>query len=412
MSSDVSTPSRLLGLARLMRLAFAGQDLAPLGERLLARARHHPEEAETLLDLSILLLLRGQREEGLAMQDLAIRTRPLYRLPAVADPPGLRLLVILGPGDLMANTPLEFLLEDSDVELNLLYLLPGQPLPEAVPEHDALFVALAESERSLPLLADLAAWLADWPRPVLNRPERIAHLSRDGVCALLQGAPGVVVPESVRVDRAGLLGLAAGTLPLESLLVGAACPLLIRPVDSHAGHDLAKLDSLDELGAYLAAAPGDAFYLAPFVDYRGRDGLFRKCRLVLVAGQPYVCHFAISAHWMIHYLNAGMAEDAAKRAEEARFMAEFDAGFARRHAAAFAAIHARTGLDYVGIDCAEAPGGELLVFEVDSCMIVHAMDPVDLFPYKQPQMRKVFGAFRSMLEAARHASRAPIRDGA
>jgi hypothetical protein len=30
-------------------------------------------------------------------------------------------------------------------------------------------------------------------------------------------------------------------------------------------------------------------------------------------------------------------------------------------------------------------------------MTVHAMDPVDLFPYKQPQMRKVFGAFRQML---------------
>jgi hypothetical protein len=30
-------------------------------------------------------------------------------------------------------------------------------------------------------------------------------------------------------------------------------------------------------------------------------------------------------------------------------------------------------------------------------MTVHAMDPVGLFPYKQPQMRKVFRAFRQML---------------
>lgn len=394
MHADVSAPGHLLGLARLMRRVFAGQDLAPLGERLLARARSHPEDAAALLDLSILLLLRGQRDEGLAMQDLAIRTCPLYRLPAAADPPGWRLLVVLGPGDLMANTPLEFLLEESDVELNLLYLLPGQPLPEPLPEHDALFVAVAESERSLPLLADLARWLADWPRPVLNRPERIARLSRDGVCDVLRDAPGLRVPESVRVDRT----------QLEARVAVQDGPLLVRPVDSHAGHDLAKLDSLGELGAYLATAPGDAFYLAPFVDYRGSDGLFRKCRVVLIAGQPYVCHYAISQHWMIHYLNAGMAEDAAKRAEEARFMAEFDAGFARRHAAAFAAIHARTGLDYVGIDCAEAPGGELLVFEVDSCMIVHAMDPVDLFPYKQPQMRKLFGAFRALLGSVASAA--------
>jgi hypothetical protein len=33
-------------------------------------------------------------------------------------------------------------------------------------------------------------------------------------------------------------------------------------------------------------------------------------------------------------------------------------------------------------------------------MIVHAMDPVELFPYKQPQMRKLFAAFRRMLADA------------
>ena len=30
-------------------------------------------------------------------------------------------------------------------------------------------------------------------------------------------------------------------------------------------------------------------------------------------------------------------------------------------------------------------------------MIVHSMDPVDLFPYKPPQMDKVFRAFQAML---------------
>jgi hypothetical protein len=33
-------------------------------------------------------------------------------------------------------------------------------------------------------------------------------------------------------------------------------------------------------------------------------------------------------------------------------------------------------------------------------MIVHAMDPPDMFPYKPPQMRKVFDAFRAMLQRA------------
>jgi glutathione synthase/RimK-type ligase-like ATP-grasp enzyme len=92
-----------------------------------------------------------------------------------------------------------------------------------------------------------------------------------------------------------------------------------------------------------------------------------------------------------------MVESAEKRAEEERVMADFDSNFARRHAEALRVISERVGLDYLGIDCGETADGELLIFEIDSCMIVHAIDPVDVFPYKQPQMRKVFDAFRRML---------------
>ncbi len=33
-------------------------------------------------------------------------------------------------------------------------------------------------------------------------------------------------------------------------------------------------------------------------------------------------------------------------------------------------------------------------------MIVHALDPVDVYPYKQPQMHRLFEAFRQMLLSA------------
>lgn len=107
---------------------------------------------------------------------------------------------------------------------------------------------------------------------------------------------------------------------------------------------------------------------------------------------------------MIHYLNAGMSNSAQKRAEEAGFMADFDEGFARRHAETLKALADQVGLAYFGIDCAETLDGKLLAFEVDVGMVVHDMDPIDLYPYKKPQMQKVFSAFRQMLE--RHAARA------
>jgi len=126
---------------------------------------------------------------------------------------------------------------------------------------------------------------------------------------------------------------------------------------------------------------------------------WRKHRITFFAGQPYLAHMAIGDHWMVHYLNAGMAENAAKRAEEATAMAHFDEDFAVRHAAAFAGLYERLGLDYFAIDCAELPDGQLLLFEADVSMIVHALDPVDVYPYKRLQMAKLFGAFDAMLRA-------------
>ena len=380
----------LIGAAALMRCAFYRADLRPVGERLLARAQAHPDDANAWLDASFVLQLLGQRAAGLDVQHHALAIRSLYALPAPARTPALNLLVLMGPGDFMANTPVEFLLQTSSIAATVQYVTPDLPLPEEVPDHDALFVAIAQSDANAALLRDVARMLDGWPRPVINRPERIAHLSRDGACALLDGVPGMLVPRTVRTGRAAMMQL-----------TDVAFPMIVRPVDSHAGTDLHKVGDAAALGAYLAAHPASAFYLAPFVDYSGPDGQFRKYRIVLIDGNPFICHLAISSHWMVHYLNAGMDDSAAKRAEEAAGMARFDEGFARRHAAALAEIDARIGLPYLGIDCAETRDGRLLIFEVDNAMVVHAMDDPGRYPYKGPVMDRVFGAFEAMLGSRR-----------
>lgn len=78
-------------------------------------------------------------------------------------------------------------------------------------------------------------------------------------------------------------------------------------------------------------------------------------------------------------------------------MVTFEQAFAQRHSAAFRSISQRIGMDYFGIDCSETSEGDLLIFEAGSSMVVHAMDPVDLFPYKQPVMRKLFVGFQQFL---------------
>jgi len=390
----------LIGAATLMRCAFYHDDLRPIGDMLLARAQANPDDANAWLDASFVLQLLGQRDAGLDIQRHALTIRTLYALPAPARTPTLNLLVLMGPGDFMANTPIEFLLQATDIAANVQYVSPELPFPEQVPDHDVLFVAIAQSDANVVLLRDVAQMVAGWPRPVVNRPEQIAHLSRDGAHAKLDGTTGTVMPRTVRVARATAEQLADGALDVQALLPGEAFPLIVRPLDSHAGTDLQKVDDAAALRAYLAAQPSREFYLAPFVDYSGPDGQFRKYRIVLIDGKPFICHLAISSHWMVHYLNAGMDDSAAKRAEEAAGMVGFDDGFAQRHAAALAEIDARIGLPYLGIDCAETRDGRLLIFEVDNAMVVHAMDDPGKYPYKGPAMDKVFRAFEAMLHRA------------
>jgi len=383
----VSAPAITGGLAQYARLIFEGRDPQPTFQALLARATATPADVGAMLDLSTLLQLAGQREQGLALQaDALARQRHYRRRLGTGDGP--RLLALVAAGDLMASTPVEFLLAGWNGELDLVFLAPGDPPLTEVPEHDVAIVAVGESDANAPILAALAEPVRRWPTPILNgAPTAIWLLGRDRAPAQLLAAPGLVAPPTQRLDRDGLAALESGF------------PTIVRPVDSHAGAGLQKVETAAELAGYLARQPGGAFYAQPFVDYSGADRRFRKLRVALVAGRPFIVHMAISDHWMVHYLNAGMAEDAGKRAEEAAMMASFETGFAARHGAAFAALHAAFGLDYFAIDCAETPGGDLLLFEADTAMIVHDMDPPDLYPYKRPAMAKLFAAFQALVAA-------------
>src|SRR5260370_35055112 len=83
--------------------------------------------------------------------------------------------------------------------------------------------------------------------------------------------------------------------------------------------------------------------------------------------------------------------------EEEYFLPPLYSGFAIRHRNALDAITDRIGLDYFTIDCAENKRGELLIFEGANTAVVHNMDSPEVFPYKPPQMRRIFDAFAAML---------------
>jgi hypothetical protein len=386
-----------IGLAKLSKVAFDGGDLRPLWHELMAKAGAGKATAGEGLDLSVVAQLLGDKDLGLEIQSQVLAQQQLFRSPCASAAPRLRVLALAAAMDMGGNTPIEFLLEDSDIELMTLYIVPGIALPDPLPDHDIGIVTASDSDGCREALLDIARLSMSWPRPLLNAPGRICNLDRDKLHRLLRDVSGLAIPATARAARAQLSEIARSGAGLADIADGLAFPITARPTGSHAGFGLANLCSAREIEQYLLARPEPEFFVSQFIDYASDDGLFRKYRITFVDRRPYAVHMAISDQWKIWYLNAEMKTDAAKRAEEAEFMRTFDDGFAARHRRALAELAARVELDYFTIDCAETREGELLIFEADNTSIVHNMDPPDIFPYKPPQMRKIFDAFAAML---------------
>jgi hypothetical protein len=384
-----------IGFAKLTTLAFKGTDLRPLRDELISKLAAGTAEAGEGLDLSLIAQLLGDKPMGMAIQAEVLAFHQLYRSPCALRQPNLRVLALAAAIDMGGNTPIEFLLEDSGIELQTLYVIDGVDLPSPLPEHDLAITVASDSAECIEALRKIDSMAPQWPRPLLNPPRLVRNLDRDKLHRLLAGISGLEIPATVSMSRAQLIETAR-----KGFGVSAAAlkfPIIVRPRGSHAGVGLARVDDGGMLGRYLADRLEQEFFVALFVDYASPDRLYRKYRIAFVDGRPYACHMAIAERWDIWYLNAGMAFSAEKRLEEERFMRDFDSDFAVRHKGALAAVAERVGLDYFTVDCAENKSGELLIFEADNTAVVHNMDSPEIFPYKSPQMLRIFGAFAAML---------------
>lgn len=394
--SEACVPPAVLGTATLTTAAMHGAAPDALAAMI---ERHDTDPAARLYDTGIARQLAFCRAEGLDLQDEALRLASVFRIRREGAAASLRVLALVAPGELMANTPLDFITNHLDVRLDLLFVLPGRPLPATIPDHDVAFFAAGDADPAT--LVRFQALFAAWPRPTLNDPRYLDLLARDRLPLLLADAPGIASPPAVAVTRQRLERWLTDGGDIGRLLPGCGYPVLVRPLGSHAGRGLKKVDGPGEFAAHLMFSFEPEYYVTAFTEYRSVDGLYRKYRVAFIDRAPFLCHMACSGNWMVHYLNAGMTDSADKRAHEAQAMADFSTSFAMRHRDAFAALHDRLPFAYYSIDCAETPDGRLLVFEADTAAILHLMDPVELFPYKHAQMRQVFAAFQAML--LRHA---------
>ncbi|HUA52224.1 MAG TPA: tetratricopeptide repeat protein [Candidatus Sulfotelmatobacter sp.] len=391
-------PAHLPAHAGLAFALISKGDQAGAIEQFRAVVRLDPRNVQARMALFQLLQVAQQRDEALAHQLAALEVCRLFTQPCVGGAPRATILVLKAPGDLQTNIPLDLLFDRAHYTLHDLYFVAGHAAPAQgeLPPYDVVFNAISESERALPALAAAEAFTAAQSKPALNDPARVRRLSRDGAARLFADIPGCHFPPTARLTRTELL---AASSPLDALRSrGMALPVVIRPIESHAGVDLARIETAGELADYLARVEPPGYYVAPFVDYRSPDGFYRKYRVMFVDGVPYPCHLAISERWMIHYLNADTPNFVWMRAEEERFLADLSNVFTGAAVDALRAIAARCGLDYAGMDCTLDAEGRVLVFEIDAAMLVHLWDPIEIYPYKHRYVPRIFRAVEALVD--------------
>lgn len=200
-------------------------------------------------------------------------------------------------------------------------------------------------------------------KPVINQPEAILNTARENVVELLQGIPDLTVPKTVRIRP-----LKPEDIKTAIEQGGLQYPIIMRAAGDHGGISTVRLEKEQgiERASHFFALDGRDYYLTQFVDYQSSDGYYRKYRVAVVDGKPYLRHLIIADQWLIHA--DSRVSDGHSQTEEAEALENFSAGLGQKLQPVITAITQQIGLDYYGIDCSINGQGEMLVFEVNANM--------------------------------------------
>lgn len=355
-----------------------------------------PDYIEARLNIADALDVLGRAVEATSHREHVMACQHGMVEPCSTGHPDARILVV-GAG-LRCDVPVKFLLPRRHYDRATVLVVGREPiaagapsLGERLPPVDIVFNAIADADHGSRYLDDAARFCDRLGLPVLNPPERVSETKRDRVGRLLAGIPDLVVPATRRVTANGLRAFARDH--------DFDRALIIRPVGSHAGIGLEKIDGAGAIDGYLARVRADEYYVTDYHDYRSADGQFRKYRLIFVDREVYPYHLGIMDHWMVHYWRADMNAAPWMKDEEEAFLADYTSVFDGPRGAAVRAIAQAIDLDYAGLDCGLLPDGRVLFFEANANMWIHLNDPVDTFGYKHRHVPRIFEAMRTMVAA-------------
>jgi hypothetical protein len=384
-------PANAIGHINLANLLLHGGDLAGARRHYESALHIDPDHAQAHQGLGAVLAGLGDRNAARPHFDKGFRGHFISPLPYRGDKPPVNLLLLVSSGS--GNIPVASFLDDRIFATTAIvadYFDASCPLPA----HQIVFNSIGDADLCTPALKAAVRLTGRTGAPVINNPARVIKTGRLANAKRLRGLPGVVTPRMAAVPRAALAGPEGAAVLARR---GFSFPLLLRAPGFHTGHHFAMIESANDLPAAAAGLPGDELLAIEYLDARGRDGQARKYRAMIVDGQIYPMHLAVSPRWKVHYFTADMAERADHRAEDAAFLGDMTRAIGGKAVAALCSVGQRLGLDYGGIDFGLSPAGDVLLFEANATMVVNPPDSDERWSYRRQAVDRILAAARTMI---------------
>jgi aromatic-L-amino-acid decarboxylase len=268
-----------------------------------------------------------------------------------------------------------------------------------LPPHQLVVNAIGEADGASAALTGALAVLADTKAPVINPPSAVLATGRCDIARRLAHIPGVITANTITMPREQLLAVDAGAMLSRQ---GFTFPLLLRTPGFHGGEHFLCVETEEGLRPAVCELPGDDLFVIQYLDARGPDGNSRKYRVMMVDGELYPLHVAISRDWKIHYYTADMADCANHRDEDAAFLRDMPAVLGARALAALQQIQTTLGLDYGGVDFGLNERGEVLLFEANATMAVVVPGKDERWDYRRAATEEIYVAVWTMLRNRAH----------
>jgi glutathione synthase/RimK-type ligase-like ATP-grasp enzyme len=336
-----------------------------------------PDHAPAHQGLGAVLADIGDRDRAQEHFRRGFRGHAISTLPYRGSSPPVSLLQLVSSGG--GNIPTAPFLNDRIFATTVIvtdHLEASLPLPP----HQIIFNAIGDADLCRPALEAAVRLIARSDAPVINDPRAVLGTGRIDNAKRLAAVPGVITPKTLAVGRDLLTGSGADDWIAGN---GFTFPLLLRSPGYHTGRNFILVENRGELSEMAASLPGDELLVIEYLDARGKDGDARKYRVMMIGGEIYPLHLAISQNWKVHYFTSDMADRADHREEELAFLSDMRGVLGDRPMAGLAAIRDALGLDYAGVDFGLGRDGDVLLFEANATMVIAAPDADPRWAYRR-----------------------------